>query len=94
LIASIILGLFKANSELKSNTLKLFLIILFVAGGIFLFKKKESANGEKFVNYTVDVKERELKFYWKDDKNKNFGSILNLKSWLERNNIGVTLNKR
>ena len=52
----------------------------------FAFNQKEKNTDEKFISYTVDPKKRDLKLYWKDDKQQNFKSILNLKTWLEKNN--------
>jgi len=52
---------------------------------VFLFAKKELIKDEDFIDYVVDVRKQELKLYWKDDNNKNFGSIQNLKLWLQKN---------
>lgn len=40
---------------------------------------------DRFLSYQVNAKKRELKLYWKDDRNSNFGSIQNLKLWLDNN---------
>jgi uncharacterized protein YigE (DUF2233 family) len=70
----------------KRNKFFLLTFILFPAlPGIFVFTKKDQINDNRFVSYTVDIKKQNLKFYWKDDKNKKFGSIQNLKLWLEKN---------
>jgi uncharacterized protein YigE (DUF2233 family) len=61
-------------------------VTILAIAGIFLFYKKELTTEERFITYTVDVKKQNLKFYWEDDKNKRFGSIQNLKSWLGKNN--------
>src|SRR6187401_2041880 len=53
---------------------------------IFGFSVKEKKFYEGFVSYVVDIKKQDLKLYWKDDKQQNFKSILNLKTWLEKNN--------
>jgi len=50
------------------------------------FIPKEKNNDEGFISYTVDPKKQDLKLYWKDDKQQNFKSIQNLKTWLEKNN--------
>jgi uncharacterized protein YigE (DUF2233 family) len=70
----------------KSRIFLLTTSLLLLAIGIFLFaEKKESAN-DLFVSYIMNPKTQNLKFYWKDDKQKTFGSIDNLKNWLAKNN--------
>jgi len=71
---------------MKRNNFFLLTSILFLAfPGIFVFAKKDQTDDNRFVSYTVNIKKQDVKFYWKDDKNKNFGSIQNLKLWLEKN---------
>lgn len=41
---------------------------------------------DTFLVYVVDPKEQKLKMYWKDDWNTAFGSIQNLKNYLEAKN--------
>ena len=50
------------------------------------FIPKQKNNDESFISYTADPKKQDLKLYWKDDKQQNFKSIQNLKTWLEKNN--------
>ena len=50
------------------------------------FAEKVKITDDRFVSYVVDIKKQDLKLYWKDDKQQNFKSILNLKTWLEKNN--------
>ena len=50
------------------------------------FIQKEQNLDKRFITYTVDLKKQNLKFYWKDDKQQNFKSIHNLKTWLEKSN--------
>jgi uncharacterized protein YigE (DUF2233 family) len=38
------------------------------------------------VNYILDPKKCELKFYWKNDNQETFKSINNLKDWVEKDN--------
>lgn len=61
-------------------------VIVLVVTGVFLLAKKKSIKEEDFISYVADVRKQELKFYRKDDTNKNFGSIQNLKLWLQKNN--------
>lgn len=46
---------------------------------------KHSIYEEKFVDFKIDLKKQQLKFYWKDKNNKPFGSLQNLKDWLDSN---------
>jgi len=59
--------------------------LFFATVSVFAFTQKEKASDEKFISYTVDTKTQDLKLYWKDDMQENFKSILNLKTWLEKN---------
>jgi uncharacterized protein YigE (DUF2233 family) len=60
--------------------------LLLAVAGIFLSAKKDSIDDSRFVSYVVNTRKQDLKLYWKDDKNENFRSIQNLKSWLEQYN--------
>jgi uncharacterized protein YigE (DUF2233 family) len=42
---------------------------------------------DQFLTYTVDLKKQDLKLFLKNEKNQNFGSIQNLKSWIEQKNL-------
>jgi len=53
---------------------------------ITAFIPEEKSTDEKFISSTVDPKKQDLKLYWKDDKQQNFKSIHNLKTWLVKNN--------
>ena len=35
------------------------------------------------ISYEINLKNQDLKMYWKDDKHQLFKSIVNLKRWLE-----------
>jgi len=76
--------------NLKPQTLniksKIFAISLFLTIGILISATQLNQADQKFVSYTVDIKKQDLKLYWKDDRNKNFRSIQNLKLWLEKKN--------
>lgn len=43
-------------------------------------------SSQNFLYYIVDAKEKDLKLYWKDDKQKMFKNIENLKLYLTKNN--------
>lgn len=60
------------------------IIVITVLLGIFINAKMYRE--DSFLVYKVDLKKQDLKLYWKNDKNQNFGSIQNLKLWLEQNN--------
>lgn len=57
-------------------------IFILAIAGTFVFAQKEKYKEDRFVSYIVDAKKQDIKFYWRDDKQENFKSILNLKSWL------------
>ncbi len=57
-------------------------IFILAIAGTFVFAQKEKFTDVRFISYVVDTKKQDIKIYWKDDKQENFKSILNLKSWL------------
>jgi uncharacterized protein YigE (DUF2233 family) len=61
------------------------LTVFFVlaATGFFVFAQSQKTNDDRFISYIVDTKEQDIKFYWKNEKQEHFKSILNLKYWLE-----------
>jgi uncharacterized protein YigE (DUF2233 family) len=66
--------------------IKIGLIVLIIAlAGVFVSAK--IAVDDQFLVYKVDLKKQDLKLYWKNNKNENFGSIQNLKLWTEQNNL-------
>ena len=58
-------------------------IFILAIVGTFVFAQKEKFTDGRFISYVVDTKKQDIKIYWKDDKQGNFKSILNLKSWLD-----------
>jgi uncharacterized protein YigE (DUF2233 family) len=67
------------------------LLTLFV---VWVMTEKENniktnlVNDEQFISFTVDPHKQKLKFYWRNEQNQPFKSILQLKSWLKtKNNI-------
>lgn len=64
----------------KRIVLLLFLVLL--SALFFQFKWKSS--DDDFAFYIVNPKQQEVNFYLKDGKGANFGSIANLKSWLNQ----------
>jgi uncharacterized protein YigE (DUF2233 family) len=66
--------------------LKIRILILAIAiVAIFLNAKIYTENS--FVTYKVDTKKQDLKLFWKNEKGQNFGSIENLKLWIEKKNL-------
>jgi uncharacterized protein YigE (DUF2233 family) len=70
--------------ELKSkwNIFLLSLLFLLIVG-LINFIASQNSMVEYILDYTVDTKTQDLKFYWKNDNGVNFGSIQNLKSYIE-----------
>ncbi|TPG44171.1 phosphodiester glycosidase family protein [Flavobacterium pectinovorum] len=64
------------------------LILIIVAFAVFINAKVYSE--DPFVVYKVDLKKQDLKLYWKNESGQNFGSILNLKNWIEKNNLSLS----
>ncbi|MCC9019308.1 MULTISPECIES: phosphodiester glycosidase family protein [Flavobacterium] len=59
------------------------LVLIIILLGLFVGVKVYA--DDQFVVYKADLKEQDLRLYWKNDKGGNFGSIENLKLWLEKN---------
>ena len=59
-------------------------ILTFATLSIFALTQRAKIIDERFISYTVDPKKQDLKLYWKDEKQQNFKSIQNLKTWLEK----------
>ncbi len=70
----------------KSRTFLFTTSLLLLAMGLFFFAKKKEATNDLFVSFIMNPKTQDLKFYWKEDQQKAFGSIDNLKNWLAKNN--------
>lgn len=66
------------------KNLKNYLIIfpILILSGFFISLK--NLNND-FVEYVVNPKKQQIKMFWKDEKQANFISISNLKSWLNSN---------
>jgi uncharacterized protein YigE (DUF2233 family) len=57
---------------------------MLATASIFGFVQKGKITDDRFISYVVDTKKQDLKLYWKDEKQQNFKSIQNLKTWLEK----------
>jgi len=70
--------------KLKFGILGLAIVILAIFVNAKLYTQ------DQFVVYKVDLKKQVLKLYWKNEAGQNFGSILNLKNWTEKNNLSLS----
>ena len=68
----------------RTPIFKLSFILILAIALISVFAKKDS--DDRFISYIVDPQKQNIQMFWKDDAGKNFGSIQNLKSWVEKNN--------
>lgn len=66
----------------KSNLKILSIFLLVIAWGV-LSSGKPFADEVKFIDYRIDLKKQNLKFYWKNNRNEPFRSLKNLKDWLD-----------
>lgn len=55
---------------------------------IFVFAQTKN-DDEKFISYTVDAAKQDLRLFWKDDEGKNFGSIENLRNYLQQKKMNL-----
>jgi uncharacterized protein YigE (DUF2233 family) len=60
-------------------------VSLFSIAYLFLFLPSEKVIDDRCISYIVDTKQQDIKLYWKDDRQENFKSIQNLKTWLAKN---------
>ena len=75
-------GNLKYSMKIKSI---LIVTTIFIATAGLFASAKAQVDDSLFVNYTVDAKKQDIQLYWKNDKAQNFGSIQNLRAWLEEN---------
>ena len=73
---------------MKSNKAKLLfsIVLLLVITGFSAFSIFKTNQDKRFVSFVVNPKKQNVKFYWKNEKQENFGSIQNLKNWVESKN--------
>ena len=60
-------------------------LLLFIAA-LFSFTKFKDATDHQILAYTVNLKNQDLKFFWKDDKGENLKTIENLKNYVNSEN--------
>jgi len=66
-----------STSSIRLYHLSLLVIIVNIWAG------KPITNDENFIEYRVDLKKQNLKFYWKNNNNQPFGNLKKLKDWLD-----------
>ena len=59
-------------------------VMLSLAGTLYAFNSAK--NQKSIVHYVVNPEKQNISLFYKDDKQKRFGSIFNLKSWIDKNN--------
>ena len=66
---------------------KILLFLIFAIGiiGIFIFVQIKNENDNSILSHIVDLKEQDLKLYWKNEKGDKFKNFQNLKHWLNTN---------
>jgi uncharacterized protein YigE (DUF2233 family) len=62
-----------------------FIIVSIGLIGIFAFVQIKNENDSIVISHIVDLKEQDLKFYWKNENGVNFKNFQNLKNWLKTN---------
>ncbi len=70
---------------MKKNLI-LVLFIVLVALSAFVSSDELQFQDADFITYTVNPKTQDLRFFWKDDKDKPLGNFKNLKAWLGTKN--------
>lgn len=64
--------------------------LLLLTAGLIAFATNQNSIDDQILAYTVDTKTQDLKFFWKNDSGENFGSIQNLKTYIENRNLTLT----
>jgi len=69
---------------MKKGTRIFIMVIALLFVGVFIsaYVQKD----DRFVSYIIDPTQKQVKLYWKDNKQQHFKSIQNLKVWLESRN--------
>ncbi len=64
---------------------KLVIILLLLVSMSSLLFQFSLKNNENYISYIVNPKKQNVALYWKNEKEVNFGSLQNLKLWLNKN---------
>lgn len=59
------------------------ILLLPLTAGLIYFTTTQNIIDDKILAYTVDTKTQDLRLYWKDDSGQIFGSIKNLRKYIE-----------
>jgi uncharacterized protein YigE (DUF2233 family) len=65
-------------------------LLILLISGFYAFNVNSISLNDRILAYSVDTKKQNLQFYWKNDSGEIFGSIQNLKNYVESKNL--TLN--
>lgn len=68
----------------RKTTVFFLAIITLLSVGFLINEKRIKADDDRFVSCIVNPKQQNTALYWKDEKNENFSTILNLKLWMEK----------
>ncbi|WP_242604840.1 phosphodiester glycosidase family protein [Flavobacterium subsaxonicum] len=71
---------------MKNFRLYIITFLLALVSGLYAFKASSHISN-RFVTYIVDPTAQDLKLYYKNDLQQNFGSLGNLKKWLEKKRL-------
>ena len=72
---------------MRKNRIRIVIVVaVFLMGGLIISGFVHKTNDSRFVSYSVDPTQKQVKLYWKNDKQQHFKSIQNLKYWLENRN--------
>lgn len=70
----------------KKKIFIFFVISIFLAIGLYYLTYGNNVTDSRFVTYTLNCSDKQVKIYWKDDKQEIFKSIQRLKAWLSQRN--------
>ncbi|MFZ1529971.1 MAG: phosphodiester glycosidase family protein [Ferruginibacter sp.] len=62
--------------------LGIFITTVLLAFSVGVSSSPKNSPDDRFLEYRIDPQKQQLKFFWKDDKNRPFKSLQNLKDWL------------
>lgn len=62
-------------------------LLVVIMAIVTIFVSAKIYDEARFLTYKVDLKKQDLKLFWKNEKGQNFGSIENLKLWIEAKHL-------
>lgn len=71
----------------KKELILIGVAIFWLAAGFYLFKKSRTAADERFITYTADTRNEDIRLYWKDSTGKDFRNIGNLLAWAQQQQL-------